>query len=205
MRQLPRLHVITDEVLQTHFDHVTLARLAFEGGADAVQLREKRPRPARELIAMAEGACRHGLTIVDDRVDVAFAAGVGVHVGAEDVPPDVARRILGPDAIVGFSTRTVEGVRAVRDVDYVGVGPVYGTRSKPGLTTPLGLDRLAAIVAASPVPVIAIGGITAERVGEVMAAGAYGVAAISAIVCAPDPAAETARFVRAIEAALRGA
>lgn len=202
MRHIPRLHVITDEVLQTRYDHATLARLAFAGGADAVQIREKRPRPARELIAIAEAARSDGHVIVDDRADVAFAAGVGVHVGAEDVPPAVARRIVGPDVLVGFSTRTVDGVRAVPPgVDYVGVGPVYGTRSKPGLTTPLGLERLAAIVAASPVPVIAIGGITADRVAEVIAAGVHGVAAISAIVCAADPAEEAARFAAAIAAA----
>ncbi|MEQ8276816.1 MAG: thiamine phosphate synthase [Deltaproteobacteria bacterium] len=202
MRKLPRLHVITDEVLQTQFDHVTLARLAFEGGAGAVQLREKRPRSTRALIEIAVAARRDDrVVIIDDRTDVAAAAGVGVHVGAEDLPVSVARRLLGPDAIVGFSTRTVEGARAVTDVDYIGVGPVYGTRSKPGLTTPLGLEMLARIVRVSPVPVIAIGGITAEHVPEVLATGAYGVAAISAIVCAQDPAAATAKFVEAIEGA----
>lgn len=199
MRQLPRLHVITDECLQSTHGHLALARMAYAGGPCAVQLREKRPIATRALLALVEAARRDDrVLIVNDRADVAAAAGVGVHLGADDLPILAARRIVGPDAIVGATASSLAAVRAVEGADYVGVGPVFGTKSKPGRETALGLEALGKIVAASPVPVIAIGGITVDRVADVLATGAYGVAVLSAIVCADDPTAATAAFLEAI-------
>jgi thiamine-phosphate pyrophosphorylase len=203
-----RLHVITDTALQDRFSHVELARLAAAGGADAVQLREKRPWTTRALIEMAD-AMRRALDgagvclVVDDRVDVAFAAGVrAVHLGREDLDVRTARRMLGPDALIGGTANSLaEALRvAGTDVDYLGVGPVFGTRSKASPAPPLGLDGLRAIVEAVEKPVIAIGSVTADRVTALLEVGAHGVAVISAIVCQRDPAAATREFREAIDA-----
>ncbi|MBK8481883.1 MAG: bifunctional hydroxymethylpyrimidine kinase/phosphomethylpyrimidine kinase [Proteobacteria bacterium] len=207
-RPLPRLHVITDEQQQARYTHVELARLAAEGGADAVQLREKRPRATRELIALAQAmraelAPRQLPLVVDDRLDVALAAQAeGLHVGRDDPEPALVRRLLGGAAWVGATANSLEEARALAQapVDYLGVGPVFETHSKARPAATLGLDGLAAIVAAVDKPVIAIGGITAERVAGVLEAGAWGVAATAAVVCQPDPAAATRRLREAIEA-----
>jgi thiamine-phosphate pyrophosphorylase len=206
-RGLGRLHVITDATLQDRFSHVELARLVAGGGADTVQFREKRPWPTRTLVETAV-AMRRALEgvgvklVVDDRVDVALAAGVpAVHLGRDDLDVATARRVLGPDALIGGTANSLAealGVAAT-DVDYLGVGPIFGTRSKASPAPPLGLDTLRAIVQAVSKPVIAIGRVTADRVGDVLEAGAYGVAVISAIVCQPDPAAAARAFREAID------
>jgi thiamine-phosphate pyrophosphorylase len=203
---LGRLHVITDEVLQTRFSHAEIASKATLAGADTVQLREKRPRPTRELLeeaAAVQKACQlAGATcIVDDRVDVAAAVGAGgVHLGRDDLPVDVARHLLGPDVLIGGTANSLEEARRVwqTPIDYLGVGPVYGTRSKANPAPVLGIEQLATIAGECPVPVIAIGSITVDRIGEVLDAGAYGVAVLSAITCAADPEAATREFVEAI-------
>lgn len=212
---LGRLHVITDTVLQARRSHVDLARLAAAGGADAVQFREKRAWTTRALVEVAV-AIRRALEgtgtalIVDDRVDVAAAAGArGVHLGRDDLDVRTARRLLGPDALIGGTANSLEEALrvAATDVDYLGAGPVFGTRSKAAAAPPLGLDGLRAIVAAAGKPVLAIGSVTADRVAEVLEAGAHGIAVISAVVCAPDPAGATRALRDAIDAwlAARGA
>ena len=182
-----RLHVITDAVLQDRFSHVELARLAAAGGADTIQFREKRPWTTRVLVEAA-GAMRRALDglpvalIVDDHIDVAAAAGVpAVHLGRDDVDVRTARRVLGPHALIGGTANSIEEALrvAATDVDYLGVGPVFGTRSKANPAPALGVDGLRAIVAAVPKPVIAIGSVTADRVGDLLEAGAHGVAASS--------------------------
>jgi thiamine-phosphate pyrophosphorylase len=203
-----RLHVITDTVLQSRFSHVELARLAAAGGADAVQFREKRPRTVRVLVETAT-AMRHALEgvlvclVVDDRVDVAVAAGArAVHLGRDDVDVGTARRMLGPHALIGGTANSLEEALrvAATDVDYLGIGPVFGTQSKANPAPSLGLDRFRAIVEAVPKPVIAIGSVTADRVGALLEAGAHGVAVISAVVCQVDPAAATREFREAVDA-----
>lgn len=209
---LGRLHVITDTVLQDRLSHVDLARLAAAGGADAVQLREKRPWTTRALVEAAVAIRRAlegtpAILVVDDRVDVAAAAGArAVHLGRDDLDVRTARRLLGPDALIGGTANSLaEALRvAATDVDYLGVGPVFGTRSKANPAPPLGLDGLGAIVAAAGKPVLAVGSVTPGRVAEVLGAGAHGVAVISAVVCAPDPAAATRAFRDAIDAWLAG-
>lgn len=207
MKQVGQLHVITDEVLQTRLSHAELAAAAAAGGADVVQYREKRPRTTREMIAvgkqMRQACKRYGATLlVDDGVDIAVAVGANaVHLGRDDLPPEVARRILGPDALIGGTANSVEEARRVarQPVDYLGVGPVFGTTSKGDRAAPmLGLERFAEICSAVDKPVIGIGSITVDRVAAVIAAGAYGVAVLSAVVCQDDPEAACRQFAAEI-------
>lgn len=211
MRCVGRLHVLTDVERQCRFDDAELARLALVGGADAIQFREKRGS-TRGMIAIARGLAgicrdRGACLIVNDRLDVALASDAdGVHLGREDFPPSLARRILGPDRLIGASAGTVEeaiaGMRA--GADYIGAGPVYATGSKPDASPPIGVDGLRAIVRAVEIPVIAIGGVTVERVPEILGAGAHGIAVIEAVACDPDPAAATRRLREALEAPAAG-
>lgn len=205
-----RLHVLTDVHIQDRFGHLELAQRAAAGGADVLQYRDKRPLTTRELLATASSiretlaptAC--GL-IVDDRADVALTvAAAGVHLGRDDLPVAMARRILGPDQIIGGTANSLEEAKAVAatGVDYLGVGPIYGTLTKANPAPVMGLETLAAIVRAVDIPVIAIGSITVDRIGEVLATGAHGVAVVSAVVLDPDPAAATARCREAVDAAL---
>lgn len=174
---------------------------AIDGGATFVQLREKaathegRCALARRVL----GVCRaHGVPfVVDDDVACALEVGAdGVHVGQEDTAAREARRMLGPDAIVGVSAQTVEqALKAVEDgADYLGVGAVFPTGTK-GDAADVGLSGLARICAAVDVPVVAIGGISADNVGSLAGSGARGVAVVSAIFAAPDPR-EAARGLR---------
>ena len=210
MNRIPRLQAITDETVQQRHSHAQLAALAAHGGADAVQLREKRPWTTRALIEAARGclvACgAHGvMLVIDDRADVALAVGApAVHLGRDDLDVATARAILGDGVVIGGTANSYEEAARVwsTGVDYIGVGPIYGTRSKASPAPDMGLATLARICADSPVPVVAIGAITAERIPEVIAAGAYGVAVLSAIVLADDPAEATARCRRALDAAL---
>lgn len=209
MKRIPRFQVITDEVAQTRFSHLDLAVHAIRGGADGVQFREKRPRTTRDLIRTADAmlaACGDSaVLIVDDRVDVARSLGASaVHLGRDDLDVRTARAVLGPDAVIGGTANSYTEARATwsSGIDYLGVGPIYGTRSKERPAPTMGLETLAAIARDAPVPIVAIGSITAERIAEVIGAGAYGVAVLSAVVCADDPAAAARRCRQALDAAL---
>lgn len=210
MKRIPQLQVITDETVQSRFSHAEIARLALEVGVDAIQFREKRPWTTRELVEVAReilaNCQRHGGTlVVDDRADVARAAGAhGLHLGRHDLDVATARAILGADAVIGGTANSYEEAARVwsSDVDYIGVGPIYGTRSKANPAPAMGLETLARICANSTVPVVAIGSITADRIPEVLGAGAYGVAVLSAVVAAGDPPAAAARCREAMEGAL---
>jgi thiamine-phosphate pyrophosphorylase len=125
-------------------------------------------------------------------LDVALAVGAdGVHLGQTSFPSTTARRVLGPGRLIGASTHSPAEIAAATGADFIVFGPVYATPSKVAYGEPQGLARLREAVAQSPVPVLAIGGITAERITEVMATGASGVALISALSAAPDPARAT--------------
>jgi thiamine-phosphate pyrophosphorylase len=199
------LYVITDPVLSRGRSHVEIARAALEGGADAVQLRDKSATAfnlglaAREIQPLARkfGA----VFVVNDRVDVALLADAdGAHVGPDDLPAREARKLLPRPRILGVSAGSPEEAkRAARDgADYLGVGPVFPTATKPDAGEPLGVDRLAAIARAVPIPVVAIGGITVENVGQVFAAGAAGAAVVSAVAAAGDVAAAARALKRRI-------
>jgi thiamine-phosphate pyrophosphorylase len=128
--------------------------------------------------------------LINDRIDVALAAGAGgVHLPADSFCPRDARSVLGHEALIGVSTHGVSDARsaAAAGADYVIFGPVYDTPSKQAYGPPLGLDALAEVVETVPIPVLAIGGITPDRVSAVRARGTHGVAVISAILSAGDP------------------
>ena len=195
MKTIPRFHVITDECVQARFSHGELARLALAGGADCIQFREKRPRTTVELIDSARPlveACREtgAVAVIDDRADVALALGAGaVHLGRRDLDVATARSILGASAIIGGTANSwAEAERVwMTDVDYLGVGPVHTTRSKADPAPAMGLETLARIAADSPKPVIAIGGIGPQHIGDILRAGAHGVAVLSSVVAADRP------------------
>lgn len=186
------LYVVTDRGLSRGLDHLEVARRAVEGGADVIQLRDKN-LTAAELYDLATNmrAVVHGagrLLIVNDRLDIALAAGAdGVHLGQDDLPVAAARR-LAPGLVIGASVSSVpEAVRAERDgADYVAVSPLFDTRSKDDAGPGRGLDALRSIRRAVTVPVIGIGGIGPAQVAEVIAAGADGIAVISAVVSQDD-------------------
>ena len=200
----PRVHLITDF---TTLGPAALDRLveAAEAGVDAIQVRAK-AAVDRDLVAWTASAVAAvrplGVKVlVNDRLDIALAAGAdGVHLGIEDLPV-AAARALSPDGfLVGATCRAPDQARRARrdGADYAGVGPVHPSTTKVGLPEPIGLDALRA--SAQEIPAIAIGGITAARVPAVMATGAHGVAVVAAVWGAPDPALaarEIADLVRA--------
>ena len=210
---VPHLHVITDETIQTRYTHAELARAAVSGGADCVQFREKRPWTTRRLIDAAREvaiacATANALAVVDDRADVALGVGAGgLHLGRDDLDAETARQILGRDIVIGGTANSYDEAMAVAatDVDYLGIGPVYATRSKANPAPVMGLDVVARIVSGTPKPIIAIGGITTARLAETMQAGVHGVAVLSEIVVSDDPAAATRACVTTLNKALRQA
>ncbi|ASR54365.1 thiamine phosphate synthase [Cellulomonas sp. CW35] len=187
-----------------------VAAAAVRAGVGVVQVRATRAG-VRDLVALttavAEAVRTAGpaLLVVDDRVDVVLAARArgavvdGVHVGQRDLEASDARALLGPDAVVGVSAARPHDVRAVPAdlVDYVGSGPVRLTPTKPDADVALGLDGLAAAVASTRLPVVAIGGLDARDVDAVRTAGAHGLAVVSAVCSAPDPSAAAAELVAA--------
>jgi thiamine-phosphate pyrophosphorylase len=194
MKKIGRLHVVTDTVLQTCHSHADLAALAIAGGADTIQLREK-GGSTREMIRSAsemQALCtKTGVTfIVNDRVDVAIASGAdGVHLGQDDFPIPLARKLLGKKAIIGGSASTMEEARNcfAEGADYIGFGPVFPTGSKADAGPASGLDLLGRVAEEIPLPIIAIGGITVVNAPLVMKAGAHGIAVISAVCCQENP------------------
>lgn len=194
MPNIGKLHILTDVTLQSRFSHVELALQAIEGGADTIQFRQK-IGSTRELIDIArrmKKVCQDaGVSfIVNDRFDVALAAEAdGVHLGQDDFPIPLARKILGPEKIIGGSASTGEEARICLSggADYVGFGPVYPTTSKDDAGPVSGIKTLKEIVEIIPLPIIAIGGVTRENVPTVMAAGAAGIAVISDVCCQDNP------------------
>lgn len=178
---------------------------AIDGGATAVQLRAKRldDGEAWRLAMRLRQECRArgALFLVNDRVDLALAARAdGVHLGLTDLPLSVARWLAGPRFVLGYSPAEVwQAADAARHgADYVGLGPVFATASKADAGTPIGLDGVAARVAAAGVPAVGIGGITIENAGDVIRAGAVGVSVISAVLGAADPASAAQSLASAV-------
>jgi thiamine-phosphate pyrophosphorylase len=205
VKPLGRLHLVTDT--RPGRDPLAVVTAALAAGVPVVQARVEdgaTDREAYQLAAVIRGLCdRYGATcLVNDRLHVALAVGAaGAHVGADDLPVAAARRVLGPSAVLGATCRDPAGARAaVADgADYLGVGPAYQTSTKDGLPAAIGPAGIAAVAAAVPgTPVIAIGGVTADRVGPLLAAGAYGVAVIGAVSGAADPATATGELLSAL-------
>ncbi len=184
---------------------VAEAQAAIEGGARVIQVRMKDAPSgevldaARRIVALARG---RALVIVDDRADLALLSGAdGVHVGDEDLPVAEARRLLGPDLLVGRTARTLDEATAAiaQGADHVGFGPVFPSRTKPLALPPRGLDALREVAAALRLPVVAIGGIGSENVARVARAGAACAAAVEAVFGAGDPRENAARLAAAFE------
>jgi len=184
---------------------IELAEAYLRGGALALQIRAKN-RPSGWLLdaaaaIVASAHRRHAIAVVNDRADVAALAGAdGVHIGQDDLPPALARRIVGPEAIVGLSTHTREQLDAAlaQPVNYVALGPVFGTKTKATGYDSLGLDpvrRAAGLARKRAMPLVAIGGITLERAADVLGAGATAVAVISDLAVGGRPEARVREYV----------
>ena len=200
-----RLHIITDFHLQQRHSHDALARLASEGGADTIQFRQKLGTIRHKLhnALLTADACATAGTplIIDDHLSIALRIpGAGVHVGQEDFPVADARKVLGQRCLGATANTTAQAVKAWQEgASYIGFGPVFPTSHKANPSSVRGLAGLSEVCAAIPIPVIAIAGITPERVQSVLEAGAHGVAVLGAVCLAEDPLAATRRFRQAID------
>ncbi|MBI4887019.1 MAG: thiamine phosphate synthase [Acidobacteria bacterium] len=183
-----------------------LAQAFLDGGARLIQLRAKH-LPSGLFLEHADRLVRAAqpcgaVVIINDRVDLARLSGAaGAHVGQDDLPPAAARRLLGPDAVIGYSTHTIAQIEsaAPEPVSYLAIGPVFGTDTKATGYEAVGAGMVAeAARRAGGRPVVAIGGITLEKVPQVMAAGASGVAVISDLLAGGDPAARVAAYCRSL-------
>lgn len=196
---------IADSEASAGRDILWLIEEAVAGGATIVQLRGK-IWADRDFLRMGVKAVEllrpKGIPlIINDRADIALACRAdGVHLGQDDLPVRTARKILGRDRLIGISVNTPEEVRTAEEVgaDYAGAGPVFASLSKPDLQPLLGLEGLQRIRAGTRLPILAIGGITPANVTEVIAAGADGVAVISAIASAVSPRQASTEFIEAI-------
>jgi thiamine-phosphate pyrophosphorylase len=200
------LYLVLDPDLCSGIGMIETARAAVAGGVTMVQLRDKHSGTAamietgRALMAMLAGS--GALLVVNDDVDAAMAIGAdGLHIGQDDINPQWARAMIGADMILGLSVET-EALAAAIDpalVNYAGVGPVFSTPTKPDHKQPIGYEGLAKLVALAPVPSVAIGGLKAEHVSNVLTSGARGIAVVSAICGTVDPQAAAAAISAHIE------
>jgi thiamine-phosphate pyrophosphorylase len=196
---------VTDRAQTVGRDLVEMLEQALGAGVRAIQLREK-DLDTKEICRLAErllSVTRQvgAALIVNDRVDVGMALGAdGVHLTRKSLPPKEARALAGSGTLLGISCHGVADVEeaVAAGVDYVVLGPIYATPSKMRYGAPAGLGILRQARAICPVPILAIGGINVQRVPEVMEAGADGVAAISAVLSAPDPAAAASEILAAV-------
>jgi thiamine-phosphate pyrophosphorylase len=188
------LHVLVDPEWSCGRDVLTVASAAIEGGATVIQLRDKK---ASARLLVEQGLALRKLTyergvlfIVNDRVDVALAVDAdGVHIGQDDdMPLQIARRLVGSGHILGVSVGNLnEAVAAVAaDADYLSVGPIFSTSTKPNAGSAIGTGMLAELATRYQIPTIGIGGITVQNAREVLQAGAVGVAVITAVISAED-------------------
>lgn len=208
MREMLRVYVISPAGVP-EAALVAQVKQALSGGATCLQLRDKQ-MPSRQRLERARRV--HRLTqaaavplIINDRVDIAMAAGAeGVHLGQDDLPCVEVRKMVGASLIIGVSAETVdEARRAERDgADYLGVGPMFATATKDDAGQPVGPGRLKLIQAAVDLLCVGIGGITLDRVDRVIAAGARGVAVISAVFGAADPRQAVIQLRQAVERSL---
>jgi len=188
------LYVVTDSRLVGQRSLAEVVAAVIRGGAKVIQYREKNldTRPMVETAELLRRVCRQlgAVFLVNDRLDVALAVDAdGVHLGQNDMPVRIARRLLGKEKLLGVS---VQDARAMDEAlnegaDYLSLSPVFATSTKPDHEEPLGLERVRALAGRSPLPVVAIGGINRSNVVDVMRAGVQGVCVISAVLNAPDP------------------
>ncbi|HYS17159.1 MAG TPA: thiamine phosphate synthase [Candidatus Binatia bacterium] len=202
----PSLYVVLDRAAARGRDLEEILTATIAGGCRMIQLREKE-WPSGRLLPLAErlrDRCRRaGVTfIVNDRVDLAIAVGAdGVHLGQDDLPARAARPLLRPGMVMGRSTHSLAQAREAQaeGADYIAVGSMFPTRTKPDFQL-VGPELIRTIRSQTKAPLVGIGGVTRENVAEVIRAGADGVAVISAVCGATDPAAVTREFLAAIRA-----
>lgn len=196
------LYLVTDPALCAERGLEATVMAAVRGGVSVVQLRDKHASD-EEMIAQAIRLKAlldeyEVPLIINDRIEVALASGAdGLHIGQSDGDPVEARRRLGEDALIGLSVQTLEQLKAVdiERIDYLGLGPVYATATKPDHAAPLGIEGLTQLVGSSPLPTVAIGGISLANAGDVMSSGTDGLAVVSALCSAEDPAAAAQQFL----------
>ena len=197
-----RLYLVTDRDLMSSSTLEEGVEQAIQGGVTLVQLREK-DCSSREFYELGLRVKKiteryNAPLIINDRVDIALAVGAaGVHVGQGDLPCKVVREIVGPDMIVGVSAATLdEAVQAEEDgADYLGVGAMYATATKTD-TRPVSMEELLKIRAAVKIPIVVIGGINKQTLGNFKGTGVNGLAVVSAIVAQPDPEAAARELLR---------
>jgi thiamine-phosphate pyrophosphorylase len=195
------LHVLTDREWSRGRDTLTVASAALDGGATVIQLRDKK---ATTRTLVEEGLALRALTrergallIINDRIDVALAIEAdGAHVGQDDMPVALARKLLGPDRLLGISAGNLQEahVAVASGADYLGVGPIYTTNTKADAGEPIGLSLLTELASRYSTPLIAIGGIKTDNTAAALQAGATGIAVITAVVNAQDIVAATCQL-----------
>ena len=201
MMPLPRLYAVADGAFG---DPVELAKELFDGGARLLQVRHKAASTRKlidEMDAILKLAPENAQVMVNDRADIALIAGAaGVHVGQEDLAPSLVRHVLAQGQVIGYSTHTLPQAIAAdkAPVDYIAVGPVFATSTKQNAAPVLGLERLREICSQVQKPVVAIGGITLESAGEVLACGPTSVAVIGDLLKHQNLAARTREWVRSL-------
>ena len=190
---------ITDDLRDGTEGLIARAAAAVRGGATSIQVRLKEATP-REIVEVASamvGALGVPI-IVNDRADLALASGAaGVHVGPEDLPVKAVRRVVPPSFIIGASFGLDSEFENARHADYVGIGPVAATASKPDAGSAIGIDEFKRLAARVPCPAVGVGGITPKIAAQLFAAGAAGVAVMSAIFSVSDPERASSSFLSA--------
>lgn len=202
------LYVITGEQFHPQRNYLEVIEEAIQGGADIVQLREKN-KTKKELLHIAielrKLTTEYGVPfIVNDHIDIALAVDAdGIHLGQDDLPLEEARRLMGPNKIIGISTHAIEeAIEAEQGgADYIGVGPVYETSSKVDVVDPVGLSYVEEVVAHTSIPFVAIGGIKLHNLDAVLKAGAKRICVISAIVGAHNVKETATEFSQRIKKA----
>lgn len=200
------LYLVTDRGLCRNHDLITSIQQAIDGGITALQLRDK-DSSTSEFIRLGEKLLRLTTAaniplIINDRADVALAIGAdGVHLGQDDLSYQLARKILGPNALIGLTLSTPEEAKITADWDvaYLGVGPVFPTTTKKKVKLPLSPEGLKMVVESTSHKVVAIGGIKADSIQSILEVGATGVAVVSAILDTNDPKQAAKRLMDAIK------
>ncbi len=193
MNNITGIYVVTDQELRHDRKHVEIARCAVEGGASIIQIRDKFASDRdfyNWAVEIREITRKYDVMfVVNDRVHIAAAVGAdGINIGQNDIPIAAARQILDESVIIGVSCSNMsEAMQAVEDgADYLGFGPIYTTATKLDAAPKTGIETLRDVVTMSTIPVVAIGGISAGNITEVLATGVSSAAVVSAVVCAED-------------------
>ncbi len=202
-KNITGLYLVTDTLTQDRFNHEELADMAIKGGVRIIQLRDKQLEsgPLLQTAKRVVERCRQSgvISIINDRADIALAADAdGVHLGRNDLPVDVVRTMIGSGKLIGGTASTVEeAIRVERQgADYVGFGHIFETATKKKEYPPRGVEVLKELKAAIEIPVVAIGGIREDNIGQVLETGADAVA-LSRAICAADNPEQAARRLSA--------